>query len=260
MTTRTFIAVLPLSLALGAAYGQTAEAPLSFEVASVKKSVEPPAKDDYTAGYNAGVRAALAARGLRISGQRVNVTDTSLRDLIRLAYQVKDHQISGPAWMAEEKFEIAATMPPGTDGSQAPQMLRTLLEQRFHLKLHRETRPLTVYALVEANGGAKLKAASATRGSPGIVSDGRLRAFVCSLGALADLLTKAAGVTVIDETGIVGQYDFDFSYAPESGAAVSEIAPTLSGALLQLGLRLDKRKMAVEVLVIEQADRVPTEN
>ena len=116
------------------------------------------------------------------------------------------------------------------------------------------------YALVEAKGGAKLKAASAMRGSPGIVSDGRLQALVCSLGALADLLTKAAGAPVLDETGIAGQYDFDFTYAPESGAPEPEITPTLSGALQQLGLRLDKRKIAVEVLAIEQADRVPTAN
>src|ERR1035438_6946337 len=150
---RTLIAVLAAS----AAFGQTAGTPLSFEVASVKPASAPIAtKDAYTEGYNAGMRSALAAQGLRVVGQRVTVTDNTLKDLIRLAYQVKDHQISGPAWIATEKYEIAAVMPAGANRSQAAEMLRTLLGQRFHLELHRETRKMAVYALVGGKGGPKL--------------------------------------------------------------------------------------------------------
>ena len=123
MAMRSLIGAIPVVLASCAAFGQTAGTPLSFEVASVKPAPAPIAtKDAYTAGYNAGMRAAMAAQGLRIVGQRVTVIDNSLKDLIRLAYQVKDHQISGPAWMATERYEIAATMSAGTNLSQVPEM------------------------------------------------------------------------------------------------------------------------------------------
>src|ERR1035441_2815317 len=93
MATRCLIVALCVVLASCAALGQTGGTPLSFEVASVKPASAPIAtKDDYTEGYNAGMRAALAAQGLRIVGQRVTVTDNSLKDLIRLAYQVKEYQ------------------------------------------------------------------------------------------------------------------------------------------------------------------------
>src|ERR1022692_5306411 len=121
MAMRSLIPAIPVALAC-AAFGQTAGTPLSFEVASVKPASAPIAtKDAYTEGYNAGMRAALAAQGLRIVGQRVTVTDNSVKDLIRLAYQVKEYQISATAWMAMEKYEIAATMPEGAKRRQRPE-------------------------------------------------------------------------------------------------------------------------------------------
>src|SRR5664279_1691629 len=97
---RILLVAVVLVLASRSAAAQTSAKPLSFEVASVKPASAPiDTKDDYTAGYNAGMRGALAMQGMRISGQRVNVTDNSLKDLIRLAYQVKEYRISAPAWM-----------------------------------------------------------------------------------------------------------------------------------------------------------------
>jgi uncharacterized protein (TIGR03435 family) len=180
-------------------FGQTAGTPLSFEVASVKPASAPIAtKDAYTEGYNAGMRAALASQGLRIVGQRVTVTDNSLKDLIRLAYQVKDYQISAPAWMAAEKYEIAAVMPAGATRSQAPEMLRTLLEERFHLKLHRETRKLAAYALVAAKGGPKLTPSAVPangRGGSAFAgtNNGHLLAKASTLAAFADLAHQSGG-------------------------------------------------------------------
>jgi uncharacterized protein (TIGR03435 family) len=242
-------------------FGQIPPAHPSFEVASLKRASTPAGKDDYSAGYNAGVRAALAGQGLRISGQSVRVTDNSLRDLIRLAYQVKDYQIVGPAWMADDKFEIAATMPAGGNRNQAPAMLRRLLEERFHLQLKGETRNMTVFALV--NDGAKLVPSTVARGGPGLVNvnTGRVRAFACPLSGLAELLTKAFGRPVIDATEIAGLYDFDLSYLPEYGAAEADERPALATALRQqYRLRIEKRAMPVEVLVVERADRLFAEN
>ena len=266
MAMRSLIVAIPVVLASCAAFGQTAWTPPSFEVASVKPASAPIAtKDAYTEGYNAGMRAAMAAQGLRIVGQRVTVIDNSLKDLIRLAYQVKDHQISGPAWMATERYEIAATMSAGTNLSQVPEMLQTLLKERFHLKLHQETRKMAVYALVVAKGGPKLTAATAPangRGGTGWVSsNGRVGAKDSSVASFADLLSKAADRPVIDMTGLTGLYDFDVNYTPSLSATATDAGATLETAVLeQLGLKLEKREMQVEVLVIESADKVPTAN
>lgn len=259
---RVSLAAVWILLPAPALFGQPASSPLSFEVASVKPaSAAIATKDEYSAGYNAGMRAALAAQGLRVRGRSVNVTDNSLRDLIRMAYQVKDYQISAPGWIAQEKYQIAATMPAGATRADVPEMLRTLLEQRFHLKLHRETRKMAVYALVEAKGGAKLTAAPADRrAGPGFAREGQVQALSCSLDAFADLLTKAEDRVVVDTTGITGLYDFDLNYQPETASTAEDTRPTLAAVLRERGLRLERRELPAEVLVIDQADKVPTEN
>ena len=267
MAMRSLIPAIPVALAC-AAFGQTAGTPLSFEVASVKPASAPIAtKDAYTEGYNAGMRAAMAAQGVRIVGQRVTIIDNTLKDLIRLAYQVKEYQISGPAWMATEKHEIAANMPAGANRSQVPEMLQALLAERFHLKLHRETRKMAVYALAVGKGGLKLTATTAPasgRGGAGWVgsvsSNGRVGAKDSSIAAFASLLSKATDRPVIDMTGLAGSYDFDLTYTPELSATAAEAGPTLAAALEQLGLKLEKREMQMDVLVIDGADKVPTEN
>jgi uncharacterized protein (TIGR03435 family) len=105
------------------------------------------------------MRAALASAGMRISGQRVNITDNTLRSLISIAWQLKDSQIVAPAWMANDKYEVIANRPAGADRTQTPAMLRTLLEARFHRQTHKETRALPVYALVTTRSGPKLSPA-----------------------------------------------------------------------------------------------------
>ncbi len=252
------------ALAACAAFGQTAGTPLSFEAASVKPASAPIAtKDAYSEGYNAGMRAALSAQGLRVVGQRVTITDNTLKDLIRIAYQVKEHQIAGPSWIAAEKYEIAAIMPAGANRSQAPEMLRALLAQRFHLELHRETRKMPAYALVAARGGPKLIAVAGPEGRNAWAgaNTGRVHLKAASLATFADLLSKAADRPVIDATGLSGLYDIDLTYSPELNVAAAESSPALAQALQeQLGLKLEKRDIQVELLVVDRADKVPVEN
>jgi uncharacterized protein (TIGR03435 family) len=255
------------ALAAGVSGAQPA-ASLSFEVASVKFAAAPIAtRDDYSAGYNAGMRAGLAEQGLRISGVRVTITDNTLRDLIRLAYRVKDYQIAGPGWMAAEKYEIAAAMPAGSDRSQAPLMLQTLLKDRFHLELRREKRQLAAYALTSAKGQPKLTASADTSGGRGGVAlmyKGPVRGRSASLADLADFLTKYAERPVLDQTGIAGTYDFEFTLPAADGespdASAVDRTARLATAIKQIGLKLDGRKLPVEMLVVERAERVPTEN
>jgi uncharacterized protein (TIGR03435 family) len=81
----------------------------------------------------------------------------SLADLVRVAYRVKPYQISGPDWMASERFDVLAKLPEGAHSEQVPEMLQALLAERFKLTVHRESKEHAVYALVVGKNGPKLK-------------------------------------------------------------------------------------------------------
>jgi len=133
------------------AFGQASQAPPAFEVAAIKPA--PPLNLN---------RAAIAAGqlphiGMNVQGLRVDIGYMSLADLLTFAFNVKPGQLSGPEWMKSERFDILAKMPDGATRDQMPDMLQALLAERFQLKIHRETREDSVYALVVAKGGHKLK-------------------------------------------------------------------------------------------------------
>ena len=105
-----------------------------FEVASIRPSAPGAAEQ--------------AKLGIRIDGAQVNCTSLNLKDYIGMAANVKLYQISGAAWLGSERFDINAKLPDGATGAQVPAMLQALLEERFQMKTHRETKELAVYALI----------------------------------------------------------------------------------------------------------------
>ena len=129
---------------------QTAPA---FEVASVKPSA-PLDMLKLAMDIRAGQGPKL---GPRVDGARAEYTYMSLKDLIVLAYKVKPYQITGPDWIANQRFDIVAKLPDGASKDDAPRMLQTLLEDRFKLVAHRESKEHPVLALVVGKGGPKLK-------------------------------------------------------------------------------------------------------
>lgn len=125
---------------------------LSFEVATIK-TAEP-----LTPATMASALASGKLRmGLSVTGSRVEIGYVSLADMIPIAFRVKPHQVSGPEWMRSQRFDIIAKVPEGTNKDQVPEMLQTFLEERFHLKIHREQREHSVYALVVGKDGPKFK-------------------------------------------------------------------------------------------------------
>lgn len=95
--------------------------------------------------------------GMNIDKARVDMGFVTLTDLIVEAYTVKSHQISGPDWLSMERFDIQAKLPDGAAEDQVPQMLRTMLAERFGIKTHTESRTLSAYALIVGKNGAKLQ-------------------------------------------------------------------------------------------------------
>jgi bla regulator protein BlaR1 len=208
-----------------------------------------------------------ARRGMdfRVSGGRLVSTNWTLDLLVRQAYNVKYYQITdGPAWFNSDYFDIEGESPGDPGREQMMAMLRTLLADRFKLKVHRESKEGTVYALTEMKGGHKLKPAK--EGDQSFVRTYRKTPPTepgvsyfqlgqnASLAQLADTLTNLMRAPVTDRTGIPGTFDFRFDYGTDDAPA--EAGPPVVTAIQDdLGLKLEKQKGPVEILVIDHAEK-----
>lgn len=265
---RSVAGVLPLIFgALSAQPGRTQfQTPLSgFEVASVKKSHLPPPAP----GTPFGVQ-------FSADGGRLTYKNATLRIILTWAYAVKPDQIIGPAWLDSERYEINATVPPGANKEQVKVMTQNLLAERFKLTLHREAKAVPVYELVVGKNGTKLALSKEEPPAPinghntGMirrVTDGQVRiaAKAQTISELTGALENQLGRRVIDKTGLIGRYDFNLNFAQDmfapSGAAKDDTGPSVFSAVQnQLGLKLEKRTGSLDVLIVDHADKVPTEN
>jgi bla regulator protein BlaR1 len=215
----------------------------------------------------------------RSPGGGFSATNATLKMLIKAAYSIYDHQlIGGPGWLESERFDIVAKAPPHTPDNQLGPMLRTLLTDRFKLKLHRETRQMPVYALVLGKDGPKFQEVTReAREGDGDSRKGRghLAAQRVPISDLAEILSGELGLSVLDRTGLKGFFDLNLEWTPDEsqvrGAAdgpdgrVRTPAPDPNGPSIftalqeQLGLKLEKQIGPVEVLVIDHVER-PSEN
>jgi uncharacterized protein (TIGR03435 family) len=229
----------------------TAQTPRpTFEVATVKPA--PPEADPKSGSWSAP------------GTGRFTATHVPLALLIQLAYGIDDSQIvSKLDWLETNLYDVAAKPEDGValTRDELKPRLQYLLQQRFHLVAHSETRLSRGYALVIAEGGPHL---TPTKGDhfPGFrihVGSGEMRGVNWSMPQLAKYLTPAAGFPVVDQTGISGSYDIAFSYEPKIDA--DSALPSLDVALKQAtGLLLKPQKVPVEMLVIDSADKLPTAN
>jgi uncharacterized protein (TIGR03435 family) len=151
----------------GTLWSQTAPTP-AFDAASVKLSAPLDA---------AAMMSGRARLGIKIDAGRIDIANTSLFDVIVGAYRLKDYQLSGPDWLKAVRVDIVGTLPKGTSQDDIPEMLQSLLAERFGLKIHRETKEHPEYALVVAKGGSKLKEAVEDPEHPAVAVDPKAADF-----------------------------------------------------------------------------------
>jgi uncharacterized protein (TIGR03435 family) len=200
-----------------------------------------------------------------LPGGRFTAANVPLRVVILRAYDVRDFQLSGPAWL-NERYAIQAKAPEGSfSEAQIWMMVQGLLAERLHLKVHRETKELPVYALVVGKSGSKVQAAK-DEGGMG-VGRGSITAKGSTFAKLAIALSRLLDRPVLDETGLSGNFDFKLHYdqgsvgLPYSAPGVSRpesdgIEPSIFTAVQeQLGLKLEPQKKAIEGLVIDSIER-----
>jgi uncharacterized protein (TIGR03435 family) len=249
---------------------QTPAARPEFEVASVKLNVSSDAR--------------MFIGRTSPSPGRFAAANAPLKFLIQEAYAVKSSQVLGvPGWIESDRYDIDAKGAFDTvrRGSEALLMLQVLLEDRFKLRLHRETRELPVLMLTVVGGGPKMEQAKCGNppgpgpsaclgqrlGSHGL--NWTLDGTGATMNGLVNFLANNTGRDVIDKTGLAGQYDFQLEWAPDvptgaplggaddRPAPVSDVTgPTIFSALHdQLGLKLESGKGPIEVLVIDHVEK-----
>jgi uncharacterized protein (TIGR03435 family) len=181
--------------------------------------------------------------------------------LIEWAYGVKSFQVIGaPEWLSRQKFEVQATTELPSNEDSIKRMVQTLLEDRFHLRVHRDTKQIPVYALVLGKRGPNLtlaKNSSISEGRGDIeVRPGRLFGRGTTMDMLAMILTDNLERPVMDKTGLTGHYDFNVTYEPgPTGPGFNPIGASIFGPIQDLGLKLESQKDAVGVLVIDSIEQ-----
>ncbi|HEY6308058.1 MAG TPA: TIGR03435 family protein [Candidatus Angelobacter sp.] len=234
--------------------------PPAFDVASVK-----PVQPSDPRGSRTGFSMAPSSDGVKLT-----ITNATLLACIERAYGLREYQVSGPAWIKSEHYDIVA-IGPRVGTKQVWKMLQTLLMDRFQMSLHRETKVLPVYELVVAKNGEKIHEVD-SHGPSGIGGDkGKIIAKKTSMAQLAEVLSSQIDRPVLDMNGLSGVFDFTLEYSrqesPLDGRDANDPendpfpAPLLPQALReQLGLDLKANKAPLEILVIDSANKVPTAN
>ena len=263
-----------------------AQASFTFESVSIKLN-------------EAGTEALKSGKGANLyrtmlgNSSGVTMTNTPLRQLIQGAYELQDDRVyGGPEWLSTDLYDINAKIDNATAAKLKElsedqrsfarrRMLQSLLADRFQLRVHRDTKELPVFALLVAEGGPKLK--EATPGNaysngikgpdgkpagPGMMGGGpsaegvsSLTAQAVSMSTFVRRLSWQSGRTVLDMTGLRGNYDFTLQWKPDSSSAggASGADAAILATIQQLGLKLEPQKALMEVLVIDHAEQ-PKEN
>jgi uncharacterized protein (TIGR03435 family) len=180
------------------------------------------------------------------------------------AYGMPERRIlDGPAWLGSTRFDIQAKADSGDqfkgltgqqDRDLKRRMVQALLADRFHLKLHQETRTLPAYDLVVAKGGSKLQLSKSNGQSFG-VGRTHFTAEGLTMTSIAEELSLITGRVVVDKTNLAGRYDLKLEWSTDDAPATDNSAPSLFTAIQeQLGLKLESAKEPIPVLVIDHVE------
>jgi uncharacterized protein (TIGR03435 family) len=245
------------------ASGQTPRRPKfdQFEVATIKPTGTQP-----------------GGRWIRMqSVDRFEARNHAVRTLIAAAFDMNPQAISGgPAWVDSDHWDIQAKTPGEIRPNLNEQMtmLAELLRERFKLTFHREQKRMRIYSLMVAGGGPKLKESAISpdanpAGPPPLVfvlspTIGRLPARCATMSEFASALQRSPlERPVVDQTGLVGRYDFDLEFAPDErlwggilkGPENSDKPDLFKAIQEQIGLRLEATTGPVDTIAIDAIER-----
>ena len=262
----------------------TAEAPRlarqpPFEVQAQSPQVAKPAFEVSTVRRNVSGETAGSLR-MDPSGM-FRAVNLDLRTLIANAYRDATRRLlpfqimNAPDWLSKERFDLTAKVAVSQESTpaafaQLPLLVQSLLEDRFSLKVHRETRQLPIYRLITSRPdrqlGPKMRVSSVDCAKDATQcalesAAGHLASKALDLDTLVQLLAIPTQRMIIDRTGLTGRFDVQLDWRPLNATAGNSdnVADLFSALQEQLGLKLESATDAVEVLVIDRVEH-PNEN
>jgi uncharacterized protein (TIGR03435 family) len=268
---------LILLAALAAAAAQ------QFEVASVKPA--PPPESPMALRAQEFAQQSMPPGMMPLKGTNVTLHGRTLKTLIAIAWRIRPSEIECPDWLGESLYDVEARLPEGAAAAQANDMLRALLEDRFALRTHQDTRTLPGFVLTVAKDGPKLKLAvpkpqvedpevmkarmqqmqeermkkMQERMRTGTMFRASWSSNTATSAQLATAISNMIHAPVIDETGLAGKYDAAIE-VPRGDPPEDSIEHGVALEVAKLGLKLESRKTTVTHLVVDSARKTPTEN
>lgn len=238
--------------------GAIAQSGPAFEVVSIKPVPRPTPE---------AIRDGTARIAFNIDATRVEIVGYGLTNLVSRAFRVETPQVDSRSFNGVESFEIQAKLPDGATRDQIPEMLQTMLVERFKLAYHRETREYPVTVLIVGKGGMKLQRlpvdapleSSSTRLSGG----GTRTIQTGSISSLFPVMNSFGGFPqMVDETGLAGNYRWVRNTPPPSPGLTYQDAVQESYRVMldAAGLKLESRKISKETIVVDHLEKMPTEN
>lgn len=230
-------------MCIAAAVALSGQARQTFEVISIRPSADQ--------------QVGTGAVGIQITNQQVRFAAMSLADYVAMAYEVPRGRVEGPGWLETTRFDISATLPAGAGTTQLPAMFRSLLEDRFQIRAHKEKREFPVYAIEQTAAGMTLTRSADQAVAPAdaplrIAAGGSARGVAFDMGGgtsfqfadnalvgtkltmaqLADTLTNFVDRQVIDATKASGSFDFKLPVSAEDFQGMLIRSATKNGVVL----------------------------
>ena len=221
---------------------------LTFEVASIKLS-------------------GLNDTGSRndFSGANVVFRNYVLGGILQTAFMVDRLALEAPGWIYDERFDITAKVPDEKASlDQRRQMLQALLIDRFGLAFHHESKMRAGFALVVAKNGPKIQPVPDVGGHNNDNRPGKMQRQRTTIGDFASALSFVLRQQIIDETHMEGRYNIALTYTHERGPDFppegNDGHSIFTALEEQLGLKIEARKVPVDIFVVDRCQRMPAEN
>jgi uncharacterized protein (TIGR03435 family) len=202
-----------------------------------------------------------------MKGRQYTMTNRTVETMLLFAYGMNKTQlVGGPSWIEKDRWDVQGVpnIPGHPNLKQAQILTRKVLEERFGLKVHKETKEMAVYAISVAKGGEKMsRSVGDPNGGPDYNESSNSTQVTMSMtnismGEFAPDLGDFLDRPAVDQTGLTGRYDFQLKWtSDESRAPTDSTAPPglFTAIQQQLGLKLEPAKAPVELLIVDAVQR-----
>ena len=207
-------------------------------------------------------------RGGILRGDRYELRNAKMVDLIRTAYDVQAERVTGgPSWLEWNRYDVAALAPEGTTAPVLRDMLKALLAERFQLRVRQDTATVPGFAL-KVSATHKLRPATGPGSCQGQVTPGPngapLQTIACTGTTLAQIVEQLPrssgpyfppGTLMVDETGLTGLWDFELKYTPwQALPQAGADGITIQKGLEEIGITLEPRELKAPAVIVESVN------